>query len=297
MTTYRIAAVSAVTIIQLSAASFASDADIFAPGIISTEFPEFATSFSPDGQTVFFNRMSADRKIIRLWTSTFSDGEWSEPEPLAFSDGAYRDVDPFMSHDGKRLYFSSTRPLEGEEAKDYDLWYSERVADGWSEPINLGPDINTENPEIYSTLSANGNLYYSAFDSGFETVGIYRARWRNGRFSTPELLTIGDGNLRLTNPTIAPDESYLLMVADPVGQADIFISRRQDDGSWSDATVLGPAVNSDFTEFAPSISPDGAALYFTSERPGIVPAGGGGQRAPGDIYTIPAATALNHTTK
>ena len=40
--------------------------EIFAEKVISTELPEFATSFSPDGKTVYFNLASADRKILKI---------------------------------------------------------------------------------------------------------------------------------------------------------------------------------------------------------------------------------------
>ena len=47
-------------------------------------------------------------------------------------------------------------------------------------------------------------------------------------------------------------------------------------------------VNSPFADFAPAFSPDGRYLFFTSERPGIVPAQASG-RPPGDIYQIDVA--------
>ena len=270
----------------------AATAQILAEGVISTELPEFATSLSPDGRTIYFNRMPADRSEVRIWSSLLENGIWSEPAPLAFSGGAYRDVDPYLSPDGGRLYFSSTRPLAGDEPKEYDLWYVARMDDGWTEPINLGPHINTANREIYSTVSKNGNLYFSVFESDSDEVGIFRSVWQDGRFLAPERLTIGNGTLRVTNPTVAPDESFLLFVSDHEGQADISISRQQDDGSWGEPTPLGAAVNSEFTEFAPSISPDGSTLFFTSERPGVVPERPDEGRAPGDIYFVSLEAAL-----
>ena len=270
----------------------AATARILAEGVISTELPEFATSLSPDGRTLYFNRMSADRSEVRIWSSSLENGIWSAPSPLDFSDVTYRDVDPFLSPDSGRLYFSSTRPVEGDEPKEYDLWYAARIEDEWSEPIHLGPHINTANREIYSTLSKNGNLYFSVFESDSDKVGIFRSVWQHSRFLTPERLTIGNGSIRVTNPTVAPDESFLLFVSDHEGQADIYISRQQDDGSWGELSPLRAAVNSEFTEFAPSISPDGSTLFFTSERPGVVPENPDGGRAPGDIYFVASEAAL-----
>jgi Tol biopolymer transport system component len=60
---------------------------------------------------------------------------------------------------------------------------------------------------------------------------------------------------------------------------------RAHDGVWSPAQNLGAAVNSPFADFAPAFSPDGKYLFFTSERPGVVPTPVSG-RPPGDIYQI-----------
>ena len=111
-------------------------ASIYGEGSISSELPEFATSFSSDGKTIYFNRASADRSSLQILTSTLTNGQWSEPIALPFSDGKYFDVDPFVSSDGERLYFSSNRPVEGDSTKDFDTWYVERVDNGWSEPVH-----------------------------------------------------------------------------------------------------------------------------------------------------------------
>lgn len=205
------------------------------------------------------------------------------------------DVDPFVSHDGKRLYFSSKRPLKGDEKgdepKDFDIWYVERTGDGWGSPVNLGAPVNSVRDEIYSTMANNGNLYFSVYDES-DGVEIYRSAFKNGIFQAPERINIGTGERRLTNPTVAPGEEYLLLVADQDGQADIFVSWRKANGSYSDAVVLGPTVNSGFTEFAPHISTDGNTLFFTSERPGMLPQGALEGRPPGDLYSIPISAEL-----
>ena len=268
-----------------------SAVEMFGRDVISTALPEFATALSPDGTEVYFNRMPPDRSAIRIWASRLVGGRWQEAIPLPFSDGTFRDLDPFVSPDGQRLYFSSNRPVEGSEPKDYDLWIAEKTADGWSEPIHLDGPINTSADEIYSTLSSNGNLYFSVFEAEGDGVGIFRAEWTGEQFSTPERVVIGSGSQRLTNPAIAPDESYLILAGDNEGQADLFVSRHSpNDGSWSEAEPLRSSVLSPFSDFAPAISPDGATLYFTSERPGIVSESEG--RPPGDLYFVALSSAL-----
>ena len=60
-------------------------------------------------------------------------------------------MDPGLSPDDERLYFISTRPLDGEgETKDCDLWFSVRTEDGWGPPRNAGPVINSDGEDYYS---------------------------------------------------------------------------------------------------------------------------------------------------
>lgn len=262
--------------------------ELFGEGIISTPLPEFATSFSPQGDTVYFNIANEDRSILKIVKSTFTNGRWSEPERLPFSDGTYRDVDPFVTHDGSRLYFSSNRPVrKGESKDDFDTWYVELRAEGWSEPINPGTPLNGEGSEIFVSTTKSGTIYFTAFDEG---VGhIYRARESDGTYHIPERITLGlQDSISVGNPMVAPDESFLIFSSTMLpgeGGSDLFVSTRTEKGNWGEIKNLGSFVNSSYADFAPAISPDGQYLFFTSERPGVVGAVLEG-RPPGDLYQV-----------
>ncbi len=265
--------------------------EIFAAGTVSTPAPEFATSLTADGGTVYFNRASEDRsELILLTARKLEDGTWTTPENVPFSDGVYRDIDPFVSEDGSRLFFSSNRPTPGEsDAGDFDLWVVDRAAEGsWGEPRNLGASVNTDATEIYSTLSRNGNLYFSSDRDG-ESF-IYRSRFVDGRFGEAERLLLGtEEESAGGNPAIAPDESFLIFTTvreDGVGGSDLYVSLRRDD-AWTSPRLLDEPINSTFTDFAPHIAWDGDVLYWTSERPGIVAADVVEGRPPGDLYFMP----------
>ena len=70
------------------------------------------------------------------------------------------------------------------------------------------------------------------------------------------------------------------------GEADLYICWKNTDGTWSKPINMGEEINSEYVEFAPSISADGEYLYFTSERPGMVQDFEEGKRRPGDLYKI-----------
>ncbi|MGN0226887.1 MAG: putative transporter [Paludibacteraceae bacterium] len=95
-------------------------------------------------------------------------GRWSEPYsigPAVNTPGMERS--PFLHPDMKTLYFSSDR--EGTFG-DLDVWVTRRLSDTcwncWSEPENLGPQINTPGRDCWYKISADGKTAYYARKSG-----------------------------------------------------------------------------------------------------------------------------------
>jgi len=102
-----------------------------------------------------------DGKENDLYFSTqLKNGKWSEPKPLNTLNTNYDESTPFMAADGVTLYFSSNRP--GGYGQN-DVYLTRRLDETWqkwSEPINLGPQINTEQWDGYYTIPANGQKAY-----------------------------------------------------------------------------------------------------------------------------------------
>lgn len=280
---------------EADTAEASSSATLFAPGVVSTEAPEFAITFEPDGRRAYFNRTTADRSRIGLVAAALVGGRWQDQGELVFA-GAHRDVDPFVTADGSRLYFSSDRPDPAAEvAPGFDIWYVERRnGGGWGEPRPLGPPVNSPATEVFCSLSAAGTIYYGSNRDG--VFDVYRAPPRDGGFGEPERLNLTlDEDASAGNPWVAADESFVLFSSERpggLGGSDLWVSF-QRDGAWSEPLNLGPAVNSPQADFAPALSPDGRTLFFTSERPGVVAETAIGERPPGDIYELELAPVLS----
>ena len=75
---------------------------VFAPGIVSTRASELNAAFTPDGNEFYFTRRIDDRNTLMAMRR--EDGVWSPPAVAGFS-GTFSDVDPFITRDGRRLYF------------------------------------------------------------------------------------------------------------------------------------------------------------------------------------------------
>ncbi len=91
-----------------------------------------------------------------------SDG-WSEPLVAPFS-GQYSEVDPFITLDGKQLFFISKRPLKEDGARfsGYQIWALERSNGSWGNARHLGPAVNGGSRQLYPTVSEDGSLYFNS---------------------------------------------------------------------------------------------------------------------------------------
>jgi Tol biopolymer transport system component len=248
---------------------------IFAPGVISTGDYESHPEFTPDGKTLYFLKSTPD---FNFWTIVFSrleNGIWTSPEVAPFS-GQYSDADPFITRDGKRMFFISRRPVSADTSPNavgrLDIWVMDETEKGsWSEPKNLGAPVNSEAREFFPTLTNDGTIYFgSGRKGGKGGIDLYRSRFVNGKYQVPE--NLGDPiNTEFDEfePFIAPDESFLIFMAggrsDGLGGFDLYISYNRD-GQWTKAKNLGPPINSAADELSPKIAPDGKCFFWTSTR-------------------------------
>ncbi|MGD8539020.1 MAG: hypothetical protein PVI66_09905 [Candidatus Aminicenantes bacterium] len=246
-------------------------AEIFAPDIVSTEHGEFCSVFSPDGNEFYWSITGAPYPVIAMMHQ--NNARWSEPEIASFS-GQYLDYDMSFTPDGRQLFFCSRRPPDGNgpPTNNTDFWFVERTGTGWSEAKHLKGPVNTEAQEYYPIFAQNGTLYFSSLrPGGFGGADIYRARFENGAFLEPENLgpPINTENFE-GDLFIATDESYIIVTCygrpDSIGSGDLYISFRQEDGTWLPLKNMGPSINSAANEHCPILSPDGKYLFFSSGR-------------------------------
>ncbi len=257
---------------------------IFAPDIISTDQHESNLVFTPDRNEMYFTNWAKETGTKILF-SRKTDGQWEALALASFSKN-YGDVDVSFSYDGKRVFFGTRRPRPGEtetRKKGFDIWFADRNKTGWSNEQYLGPVVNSGNHQVYPSVARNGTLYFQAKrKQGYGKADIYRSKLIDGVYQTPENLgsAINSENYE-GDVFIAHDQSYLIVSIsgreDSFGDADLYISFAQSNGSWSSLKNMGSAVNSNKREFCPSVTHDGKYLFFTTNRFGN-----------GDIFWIDA---------
>lgn len=236
--------------------------------------------FCVNSQTneVYFTLQSPNQDLSQI--VCVKNGEWQKPELLPFCD-AYSYLEPFVSPDGSRLYFASNRPkMEGiQKAGDYDIWYVNREpsGNGWSAPINAGNVVNTDEDEFYPVITNSGNLYFTKDSkTGMGKDDIYMCRWNGTQYEAPILL---DSHINSDgyefNAFVSGDESLMIFTRynakGGFGSGDLYISRKDQNGSWINAENMGSTINTSFMEYCPFYNPQTQTLYFTSKRNTLSP--------------------------
>lgn len=258
---------------------------LFASGIVSTDTREWSMALTPDGREIFFGL--ATREMQAILHTAIEDGRWT-PIAIAEFSGEFDDLDLTMAPSGNRLYFSSARPAVagGKKPEHTDIWYVDRSDEGWGDPVRLPEPINSPARELYPSESNAGQLiFFSNRPGGHGGSDLYSAEIMPDGFGPPTNLGPNvNTEAGETDACISPDGSYLIFTSGRdggFGRGDLYITFKLADGSWAQAQNLGPRVNTEYTEFCPSISADGKLLFFTSNRsrPRPIPTRDGGLRS------------------
>lgn len=236
------------------------------PGIVSTGSMETNGTFSPDGKEFFYSTefLHVGSTIIYM---KFESGQWSLPEIASFS-GKHRDIDPMFSPDGKRVYFTSRRPLHDtlSHQDDANIWYVEKNSRGYGEPIQVGVGINTDQNQFNNSVSNDRTIFFHANDDASNSSDIFKASWQEGKYVVEPLDPSINTSHGEFDPFISPDESYIIFSSDRpegLGGTDLYISFATGD-SWTTPQNLGTPINSSANDYSAIIN--GRIMTFTSGR-------------------------------
>ncbi|MFX0557748.1 TolB family protein [Maribacter sp. CXY002] len=254
---------------------------IFAEGIVSTHSFEFAITFSPEMDEIYFTRRKPEEDN-EIYAMRLRDGKWSKPEPAFFSPTEGWDFEPHISPKGDKLYFGSTRPLpDATKSNGLHQWYSKKEVNGWSSPLPLEKPFMDRSVIMYLTSSENGNLYFTTGEKGDkpEDWVIYKSVMEDGQYKSIDRMgqEFNATGKWIAHSYIAPDESFMIYDFKSdlgFGASDLYISFNKND-EWTVPLNLGPKINTEQTEMTPSVSPDGNFLFFHR-----------GREDNGDIYWV-----------
>lgn len=249
--------------------------EIFAPGFISfPESIETAPTISPNGKEFYFSRFSLEEGKSHIYISKRINNRWTNPEQASINS-IYNDKEACISTDGKKIFFCSTRPENmNDTILDENIWYAEKITMGWSSPVCLGRNINSEAREGHPSVSDNHTIYFHVVTD--DSYDLFKSEYKDGEYLKREKLDsqINTDEYIEGEPAIAPDESYLLFISanrqDRVAinenVCDIYISYKDPKGRWSKARCLANNILSESEENWPTITHDGEYIFFSSNR-------------------------------
>jgi len=238
---------------------------------INTPYLEYFPSLTIDGKKMIFTKRINGNEDF--YESDLNNG-WSKAYPLpgdinspAFNEGAQN-----ISQDGNWLIFTGCNFPEG--LGSCDLYISFLTKTGWSEPRNLGPNVNSEFWESTPSLSPDKkDLYFSSnVPGGFGGKDIWvchrneNGKWGEPQNIGPEINTPGDES----TPFIHADNQTLYFNSNGhpgySDKPDIFVSRKLPGGKWSIPENLGYPVNTIDDEGSMIVAADGKTAYYSSDR-------------------------------
>jgi hypothetical protein len=229
---------------------------------------DYNPSFDGAERMMVFARSDAEFRHARIFVSERKNGRWTEPAPIAFSDERYSDTDPWLTADGRTLYFISNRPTPTDPAKkDIDIWRAQRTASGWSAPEHLGDVVNSKGPELGVEFHDGVLTFASVRKGGQGGLDIFASRLGPNGFEAPQPLE-GPFNTAESDSdfTISADGRRAAFWRGSGGKGAIYVARREGAG-WSDPVRLPDAINHGPFNFTPSFARDGKTLWYASTAP------------------------------
>ncbi len=153
------------------------------PIINDVSINEGSVTFSRDGSLMIYAKgnsgKSSGTENVDLYFARYRNGKWYTPRMLNINDPEFWDSCPWLTSDGKTLYFASNRPGGFGGTDLYSAKLNRRGR--WVDVRNLGPEINTAGNEMFPHVDDNGTLYFSSDGhTGLGRLDIFMARRESG---------------------------------------------------------------------------------------------------------------------
>lgn len=248
------------------------------PGLCGPD-PEYLAIISPDQDLCFFTRRFEEQKKGALTPTSVEkfmiskkseDGyERGDPMPWPFNKaGSNNEGGATITIDNRHLFFTVNKN------GNFDIYSSDESNGSWSEPSSVGIGINhPERWESQPCISPDGKrLYFVTIrDSVNQTSDLYvSTKGADGSWGKAIPL---DGTINTTGnektPFIHPDNRTFYFSSDRhpgMGGYDIFMTKIQSDGSFSNPVNIGYPINSEADELGFFVSTDGRRGYFASNQ-------------------------------
>jgi hypothetical protein len=245
----------------------------------------FRGAIAPGGRELYYFRKVTDdprEEDYRIFVSRLTDGAWSPGERVTLG-GEYSDLYPVVSPDGRRLVFTSYRPIPGDSSTHASagLWYAERgddgAATGWGRPV---PVRGATEPGSYHSqpVFLGDRLVFRRTSADWKTTHTLVSRWEGDDYGPaapyrPAERWMGwRKDLYVWGGSPTADERAVLFEISPIDRAtgrrqpaDLWASVRRGD-RWTEPRPLGAGVNAaGRMDNFPVASADGCDLVYVRD--------------------------------
>jgi len=243
---------------------------------ISTADPEYLAIISPDDEYIFFTRrydqaqkgLITSTSVEKFMSAKRTNGVFDKGIPMdyPFNQKAIgNEGGATITIDNKHLFFTANR--DG----NFDIYYSDWNATYWDDITNIGPAVNDPKQwDSQPSVSADGNtLYFASARDSLTGVDIYvtnrdaAGKWTQAKKLPGSINTNGNDK----SPFIHQDGRTLYFSSDSLpglGGYDIYMSRMDAKGNWSEPVNLGYPINTEADEVGFFASTGGRYGYYAS---------------------------------
>ncbi len=246
---------------------------------INTAEAEYSPTLTADEEILYFTRLIPRNQNTAhgmpyeedFFVSRKINGQWKQASPAGHPLNSYgNEGAATISPDGMMFIFTACN--RGDGFGSCDLYISKKAGGKWQSPENLGSGINTNSWETQPTIAPDGKtLYFVSSRNGNSDI-YFTVLQDDGTWSTPSNLGKPVNTNKTENsPFIHPDGKTLYFMSDGhpgMGSMDIFFSRKQVNGTWTEPKNIGYPINTHKDEGFFIVSASGKTAYYASDQLG-----------------------------
>lgn len=249
---------------------------------INTGYDEYVNVITADDQMLYFTRKLPTGEITDdyhdgaeedfFFSGRRPDSSWSAalnlgpPINTRGNEGAI-----CISPDGQYLFFAACQRRDGYGS--CDLYWAKKAGNRWTEPVNLGPVVNSDSWDSQPSFASDGKTLYFASKrpGGKGSSDIWMSTLLpSGEWTTPS--NPGDSINTMKeeqSPFIHPDNQTLYFASrghQGMGGFDLYYSRKASDGHWQAPVNLGYPINTHADEISLIVNAKGGIAYISSDK-------------------------------
>ncbi|MBQ3636280.1 MAG: OmpA family protein [Bacteroidales bacterium] len=245
--------------------------------VVTTRLPRDTVAYHKDPTMIARINNNETQEDFYVMRRMEDDAPWTALNPIRSLNTDFNEGAQALSPDGRWMFYTACGLSDSKGS--CDIYFSQRTEKGWTKGINIGTPVNSRDWESQPCFSADGKTLFfvrGSSKSQYRNGDIYYAQVvgvnANGipTFSAPVKMS---GNINTpgdeSHPFIHHDGKTLYFSSDTwpgVGGKDIFISRLQDDGTWSRAKNIGYPINTVGDDEGLVVTANGTTGYYNSTR-------------------------------